>query len=256
MNYGSFRLHVGTSTGQILALRDQKGQGLQVLPSARRMPKPASWGRSKGWRSIWDTELSVGICRCYSVTKSCPLWPSEPVLCIRWPKYCSFSFRMGPSNEYSGLISFRMDWLDLRAVQGTLKSLLQHHSSKVLGWHSSVGQWDAQPFSVDTAGSPWEPVRWTWLLGEQTGRDAAGSEKAASPRSALKWCLVLAAAPGSPALQADSLPSEPPRKPFLPKRKSKYFLSRLIYRICLPVIQNEQVILLTNQLLCVLRAWG
>ena len=50
--------------------------------------------------------------------------------CIRWPKYWSFSFSMSPSNEYSGLISFRMDWLDLLAVQGTLKSLLQHHSSK------------------------------------------------------------------------------------------------------------------------------
>ena len=54
----------------------------------------------------------------------------ESVLCIRWPKYWSFSFSISPSNEYSGLISFRMDWLDLLAVQGTLKSLLQHHSSK------------------------------------------------------------------------------------------------------------------------------
>ena len=55
---------------------------------------------------------------------------SESVLCIRWPKYWSFSFSISPSNEYSGLISFRMDWLDLFAVQGTLKSPLQHHSSK------------------------------------------------------------------------------------------------------------------------------
>ena len=54
----------------------------------------------------------------------------ESVLHIRWPKYWSFSFSISPSNEYSGLISFRMDWLDLFAVQGTLKSLLQHHSSK------------------------------------------------------------------------------------------------------------------------------
>ena len=56
---------------------------------------------------------------------------NESVLCTRWPKYWSFSFSIGPSNEYSGLISCRMDWLDLLAVQGTLKSLLQHHSSKV-----------------------------------------------------------------------------------------------------------------------------
>ena len=55
---------------------------------------------------------------------------SKSVLCIRWPNYWSFSFSISSSNEYSGLISFRMDWLDLLAVQGTLKSLLQHHSSK------------------------------------------------------------------------------------------------------------------------------
>ena len=61
---------------------------------------------------------------------------SESILHIRWPKYWSFSFSISPSNEYSGLISFRMDWLDLLAVQGTLKSLLQHHSSKasILLW--------------------------------------------------------------------------------------------------------------------------
>ena len=58
------------------------------------------------------------------------VFTSESVLRIRWSKYWSFSFNISPSNEYSGLISFRIDWLDLLAVQGTLKSLLQHHSSK------------------------------------------------------------------------------------------------------------------------------
>ena len=58
------------------------------------------------------------------------VFSNESVLHIRWPKYWSFSFSISPSNEYSGLISFRIDWLDLLAVQGTLKSLLQHHSSK------------------------------------------------------------------------------------------------------------------------------
>ena len=58
------------------------------------------------------------------------VFSNESVLLIRWPKYWSFSFSISPSNEYSGLISFRIDWLDLLAVQGTLKSLLQHHSSK------------------------------------------------------------------------------------------------------------------------------
>ena len=58
------------------------------------------------------------------------VFSNESVLCIRWPKHWSFSFGISPSNEYSGLTSFRMDWLDLLAVQGTLKSFLQHHSSK------------------------------------------------------------------------------------------------------------------------------
>ena len=67
-----------------------------------------------------------------SVFPSIRVFSCESVLHIRWPKYWSFSFSITPSNEYLGLISFRMDWLDLLAVQGTLKSLLQHHSSKAL----------------------------------------------------------------------------------------------------------------------------
>ena len=66
-----------------------------------------------------------------STFPSIRVFSNESVLCISWLKYCSFSFSMSPSNEYSVLISFRMDWLDVLAVQGTLKSLLQHHSSKV-----------------------------------------------------------------------------------------------------------------------------
>ena len=65
-----------------------------------------------------------------SIFPSIRVFSNESALHIRWPKYWSFSFSISPSNEYSGLISFRMDWLDLLAVQGTLKSLLQHHSSK------------------------------------------------------------------------------------------------------------------------------
>ena len=65
-----------------------------------------------------------------SIFPSIRVFSNDSVLHIRWPKYCSFSFNISPSNEPSGLISFRMDWLDLLAVQGTLKSLLQHHSSK------------------------------------------------------------------------------------------------------------------------------
>ena len=66
-----------------------------------------------------------------SIFPSIRVFSDESALRIRWPKYWSFSFNISPSNEHLGLISFRMDWLDLLAVQGTLKSLLQHHSSKV-----------------------------------------------------------------------------------------------------------------------------
>ena len=65
-----------------------------------------------------------------SIFPSIRVFSNESVICIRWPNYWSFSFNISPSSEYSGLITFRMDWLDLLAVQGTLKSLLQHHSSK------------------------------------------------------------------------------------------------------------------------------
>ena len=73
-----------------------------------------------------------------SIFPSISIFSSESVLRIRWPKYWSFSFSISPSSEYSGLISLRIDWFDLLAVQGTLKSLLQHHSSKAsMLWHSA-----------------------------------------------------------------------------------------------------------------------
>ena len=73
-----------------------------------------------------------------SVFPSIRVFSKESVLRIRWPKYYSFSFNLSPSNEYSGLISFRIDWLDLLAVQGNLKSPLQYHSSKAsILWHSA-----------------------------------------------------------------------------------------------------------------------
>ena len=72
------------------------------------------------------------------IPPSIRVFSSESTLCVRWPKYWSFSFSISPSNEHPGLISFRVDWLDLLAVQGTLKSLLQHHSSKAsILWHSA-----------------------------------------------------------------------------------------------------------------------
>ena len=94
--------------------------------------------------SIELVMLSSHLILCCPLLLLPPISPSvrvfsiESILRMRWPKYWSFSFNISPSNEQSGLISFRMDWLDLLAVQGTLKSLLQHHSSKAsILWHSA-----------------------------------------------------------------------------------------------------------------------
>ena len=98
-----------------------------------------------------------------SIFLSIRVFSNESVLHIRWPKYWSFSFSMSPSNEYSGLISFRMDWLDLLAVQGTLKSLLQHHNSKAsILWHSafSIVQL-SHPYM--TTGKTIALIRWTFV---------------------------------------------------------------------------------------------
>ena len=98
-----------------------------------------------------------------SVFPSIRVFSNESVLHIRWPKYWSFSFIISPSSEHSGLISFRMDWLDLLAVQGTLKSLLQHHNSK-----ASILQWSAffivqlsHPYM--TTGKTIALTRWTFV---------------------------------------------------------------------------------------------
>ena len=94
--------------------------------------------------SIESVMASNHLILCHPLLLPPSIFPSirgfsnESVLPIRWPKYWSFTFNISPSNEYSGLISFRMDWLDLLAVQGMLKSLLQHHSSKApILWHSA-----------------------------------------------------------------------------------------------------------------------
>ena len=73
-----------------------------------------------------------------SIFLSIRVFSNESALCIRWPKYWSFIFNISPSNEYSGVISFRVDWLDFLVVQGTLKSLLQHHSSKASVFRQSA----------------------------------------------------------------------------------------------------------------------
>ena len=98
-----------------------------------------------------------------SIFPSNRIFLNESVLCIRWPKYWSFSFSISPSNEYSGLISFRMDWLDFLAVQGTLESLLQHLSSKAsILWHSAF--FIVQPsHPYMTTGKTIALTRWTFV---------------------------------------------------------------------------------------------
>ena len=91
------------------------------------------------------------------------VFPSESVVCIRWPKYWSFSFSISLSSEYSGLISFRMDWLDLLAVQGTLKSLLQHHSSKASILQCSVFFIVQLSHPYMTTGKTIALTRWTFV---------------------------------------------------------------------------------------------
>ena len=108
-------------------------------PMNRSRPSSLSITNSRSLPKLMSFELvmpSSHLILCYPFLLLSPIPPSirvfsnESTLHMRWPKYWSFSFSINPSNEHPGLISFRMDWLDLLAVQGTLKSLLQHHSSK------------------------------------------------------------------------------------------------------------------------------
>ena len=106
---------------------DHSTPGLLSITKSQSLPKPMS---------IESVMPSNHLILCHpllllpSVFPSISVFSNESALHIRWPKYWSFSFSISPSNEHSGLMSFRMDWLDLLPVQGTLKSLLQHHSSK------------------------------------------------------------------------------------------------------------------------------
>ena len=132
-----------------------------------------------------------------SIFPSIRVFSNESALCIRWPKYWSFSFNISPSNEYPGLISFRLDWLDLLAVQGTLKSLSQHHSSK------------AHPF--------YSLTKIFWHNISLPGSSVHGILQA----RILEWVSILFSRGifltqglnSSPALQADSLPFETLGKP-------------------------------------------
>ena len=98
-----------------------------------------------------------------SIFPSIRVFSNESVLHIRWPKYCSFNFSISPSNEYSRLSSFRIDWFDLLAVQGTLKSLLQHHNSKASIFWCSAFFMAQLPHAYMTTGKTIASTRWTFV---------------------------------------------------------------------------------------------
>ena len=105
----------------------------------------------------------VSFSSCPPIPPSISIFSSESTLCMRWPKYWSFSFSISPSNEHPGLISFRMSWLDLLAVQGTLKSLLQHHSSKASIFWRSVFFTVQLSHPYMTTGKTIALTRWTFV---------------------------------------------------------------------------------------------
>ena len=121
-----------------LTLCDPKNRSMPGLPVHHQLPESTKYPCSS---SRWcHPTISSSVIPFSSCPQSFPAWvfSNESAVCIRWPKYWSFSFNISLSNEHPGLISFRMDWLDLLAVQGTLKSLPQHHSSKASILHCSA----------------------------------------------------------------------------------------------------------------------
>ena len=117
------------------------------------------------WVSDAINHLTLGcpLLLSFSIFPSIRVFSNESILRIRWPKYWSYSFSISPSNEYSGLISFPMEWLDLLAVQGTLKSLLQHHNSKTSVLRCSAFFIVQLSHPYMTTGKAIALIRWTLL---------------------------------------------------------------------------------------------
>ena len=122
-------VHFSSVTQSCPTLCDPMNCSMSGLPVHHQLPEL----RLMSIESVMPSSHLI-LCRPFLLLPPIPpsimVFSNESTLCMRWPKYWSFSFSISPSNEHPGLVSFRMDWLDLIAVQGTLKSLLQHHSSK------------------------------------------------------------------------------------------------------------------------------
>ena len=138
--------------------------GLQHARLPCPSPTPRVYSNSCPLSWWWHPTISSSVIPFLlpSILPSIRVFSNELVLYIRWPKYWSFSFIISPSNEYSGLIFFRMDWLDILAVQGTLKSLLQHHNSKASIFRCSAFFIVQLSHPYMTTGKPIGPCI-TWL---------------------------------------------------------------------------------------------
>ena len=147
---------------------------LLATPCTATRQASLSIANSQSLLRLMSIELVISLnhlilCLCHhllllpSIFPSIKVFSNESVLCIRWPKYWSFSFSISPSNEYSGLISFRIDWFDLLAIQGFLKRLLQHHSSKAsILQHSAFIMFQLlHPYL--TSGKTIALARWTFV---------------------------------------------------------------------------------------------
>ena len=164
-----------------------------------------------------------------SILLTIRVFSNGSVLCIRWPKYWSFSFSISPSNEYSGLISFRMDWLDLLAVQGILKSLLQHHSSiaSVLQYSAFFMVQLSHPYI--TTGKIIALTRWTFV------------SKVMSLLFNMLSRLVIAFLPRSKCLLISWLQS-PPAVILEPKKIKSITVSIVSPSICHEVMGTDAII--------------
>ena len=161
-----------TTSAQLTSVQSLSRVRLFVTPWTAARQASLSITNSRSLLKLMSIELVMPsnrliLCRPLlllpSIFPSIRVSSNESVLHIRWPKYWSFSFSLSPSNEYSGLILFRVDWLDLLAVQGTLKSLLQHHSSKASNlWHSTFFMVQvSHPYM--TTGKTIALIRWTFF---------------------------------------------------------------------------------------------
>ena len=155
-------------TRSCLTLCDLMNRSTPVLPVHHKLPEFTQTHAHGVGDAIQPSHPLHPLLLLPPIPPTIRVFSNESTLHMRWPKYWSFSFRISPSNEHPGFISFRMDWLDLLAVQGTLKSLLQHHSSKAsLFWRSAF-------FTVQLS-HPYRTTGKTIVLSRQTFVDKAMS---------------------------------------------------------------------------------